>query len=173
MATAPCTVKGAYKGWATHPKWTRPPCAEKRRPESTGWYTRPKTVSPEECSAVLRWYCDVAAILAPGPAVPCERDEQRRAASERSFHDLARRWREDTETMSSIEDMALHPAYQRIIGMGPAALPLILRELERAPDHWFWALRAITGADPVEPEQRGDIKRMAAVWLAWARREGL
>ena len=36
-----------------------------------------------------------------------------------------------------------HPAYQQIISMGEAALPLILRELERNKDHWFLALMAI------------------------------
>lgn len=45
-------------------------------------------------------------------------------------------------------EMAMHPAYQRIIGLGPEVAPLLLRELERQPDHWFWALKALTGADP-------------------------
>lgn len=171
MATTPCVVKGAHELWATHAKWAHPPCGENRIAESTEWYKMRKSGAREKCSAVLQQYWDAAAMLAPEPAVLCGRDEQRRATLERSFHDLARCWREDTETMSSIEDMALHPAYQRIIGMGPAVLPLVLRELERTPDHWFWALQAITGADPVQPEQRGDIGRMAAAWLAWARQE--
>jgi hypothetical protein len=41
-------------------------------------------------------------------------------------------------------DMVTHPAYQQIIGLGKEALPLLFGELRRAPDHWFWALRAIT-----------------------------
>jgi len=33
-------------------------------------------------------------------------------------------------------------AYQQIIDMGLAVIPLILRELEQRPNHWFAALRA-------------------------------
>lgn len=39
----------------------------------------------------------------------------------------------------------MHPAYQQIIGMGPAVVPLLLNDLVRTRSHWFWALRAITG----------------------------
>lgn len=173
MATAPCVVKGAREEWTPHARWKRSSCVEKGIAESVGWYAAPKRVTLANCLALFQQHCHAAAVLAPEPAGQRVRDEQPLGTSEWSFRELARRWREDTETMSSIEDMALHPAYQRIIGMGPAVLPLILRELERAPDHWFWALRAITGADPVAPEQRGDIRGMAAAWLAWARREGL
>jgi hypothetical protein len=56
--------------------------------------------------------------------------------------------------------------------MGPAAVPLILRELERQPDHWFWALTAITGEDPVRPEDAGNIERMAQAWLALGQEQG-
>jgi hypothetical protein len=62
----------------------------------------------------------------------------------------------------------MHPAYQQIIGMGVDALPLILRELEREPDHWFWALEAITGENPVPPTDRGRLNEMARAWLRWA-----
>jgi hypothetical protein len=69
--------------------------------------------------------------------------------------------------------MVLHPAYQRIIGMGTAAVPFLLCELERRPDHWFWALTAITGADPVKPEHRGKLREMANAWLKWGKEQGL
>ena len=65
------------------------------------------------------------------------------------------------------------PSYQQIIGMGDMALPLILRELAREPDHWFWALHAITGADPVEPDARGDVRKMAKAWIEWATRQDI
>jgi len=86
-----------------------------------------------------------------------------------SFEELASQWREETKTISAIEEMAIHPAYQRIIGMGPAVIPNIMRALEKRPDNWFWALRAITGADPVQPEQRGRMSEMAKAWIAWAQ----
>ena len=69
-------------------------------------------------------------------------------------------------------EMAMHPAYQEIIGMGELAVPLILAELERDPDHWFWALKAITGADPVPEHCRGHLEEMAQAWLRWGRMQG-
>lgn len=86
-----------------------------------------------------------------------------------AFAKLAAQWQEETKATSAIEEVAMHPAYQRIVGMGPAAIPHIMRALERRSDNWFWALRAITGADPVTPEQRGRMSEMAKAWIAWAR----
>ena len=60
----------------------------------------------------------------------------------------------------------------QIIGMGPAVVPLILEELQREPDHWFWALEAITQQDPVPPEARGDVGAMADAWIAWGKQQG-
>ena len=90
----------------------------------------------------------------------------------RIFSVLAEEWRRDVIFTSSITDMVMHPAYQRIIGMGPVAVPLLLKELEREPDHWFWALRAITGENPVSPEQRGKLDDMTEAWLSWGREKG-
>jgi len=52
-------------------------------------------------------------------------------------------------------------------------VPLLLRDLEREPVHWFEVLQAITGEDPVAREQWGNIPAMAAAWLAWGRQHGL
>lgn len=98
----------------------------------------------------------------------------RRPLSEaEKFQSLAEAWRNDVRLTSSLTDMILHPAYQRIIGMGAAAIPFLLRELERKPDHWFWALTAITGVDPVPPEDRGKLRKMTEVWLKWGKEQGL
>jgi len=88
------------------------------------------------------------------------------------FGELAREWKANCGPASSITQLAMHPAYQRIIGMGAEAVPLILQELERSPDHWFWALHAITGADPVEHGDRGRIARMAEAWIRWGKEQG-
>lgn len=91
----------------------------------------------------------------------------------RQFHDLAEIVRSECAHLSSIREIALHPAYQQIIGMGPRALPLILRELEHNPGHWFWALRSITQEDPVFPNHQGVASKMTQDWLKWAHRKGL
>lgn len=88
-------------------------------------------------------------------------------ATANRFRKLAAWWREETALAASALETCTHPAYQQIIGMGQAAVPLILEDLKSEPDHWFWALKAITGQDPVPPEHRGDIRAMSADWLDW------
>ena len=88
------------------------------------------------------------------------------------FFDLKSRWETETAILSSITEIAMHPAYQQIIGMGQSAIPLILAEMNERPGHWFWALKSITGEDPVLPEQRGKIKEMTKTWLNWGREQG-
>ena len=88
------------------------------------------------------------------------------------FQHLVSQWHEERGATSSITKMAMCPAYQRIIAMGEAAIPLILRRLEQEgdePDMWFWALRILTNADPVPDEARGDTVAMARAWLQWGR----
>jgi hypothetical protein len=91
---------------------------------------------------------------------------------ERIFRRLAERWRSETGLLSSIEDKVLHPAYQQIIGMGPDVIPLILREMQRRPEHWFWALNAISREDPIDPEDEGNIRKMTETWLQWGMKRG-
>jgi hypothetical protein len=88
------------------------------------------------------------------------------------FRQLADQWIAETIDMSSISDMLLHPAYQAIIGMGPAIIPLLLDELEREPNHWFAALVAVTGENPVSPAYAGDVDMMVDAWLTWAGQRG-
>jgi len=97
---------------------------------------------------------------------------QRQSVAER-FRELLRHWKADVGPLSSATEMAMHPAYQQIIGLGNEAVPLLLRELKKEPDHWFWALKAITGVDPVEPIQRGRVKEMAGAWLRWGKEQEL
>jgi hypothetical protein len=89
------------------------------------------------------------------------------------FQALAETWRREVQFLSSVTEMVLHSAYQRIIGMGAAVVPHLLCELERRPDHWFWALTAITGADPIKPEDRGKLRKMTEAWLRWGKEQGL
>ena len=86
---------------------------------------------------------------------------------EDEFHRMADQWRKETGMLSVIQQKAIHPAYQRIIGMGKQALPLILRELETKRDHWLWALKAITGEDHGGPEHGFD--QAVTAWLQWGK----
>lgn len=85
------------------------------------------------------------------------------------FDELAATWHADTAFESSMTALVSHPAYQRVIGLGPEAVPYLLLSLKTQPDHWFAALTAITGADPVSRVDRGDVDKMALAWLDWGR----
>ena len=63
----------------------------------------------------------------------------------------------------------MHPAYQRIIGMGQPVASLVFRDLEQKPDRWFWALSAITGDNPVKPQQCDRMSQMAQAWMQWGK----
>lgn len=87
------------------------------------------------------------------------------------FCALKKEWQEDTMFSSSLREIVLHPAYQRIIGLGPRALPLIFDQLRRnPPTHWFWALVAIVGEDPAIESHT--LREAASLWLQWAARHG-
>ena len=91
----------------------------------------------------------------------------------RRFESLAAQWKEETRYLSSTTDIATNGAYQRIIGMGMPAVPLILEDLRGQPYHWFWALSAITGEDPVPQRLHGRVREMADAWIAWGAQKGL
>lgn len=88
------------------------------------------------------------------------------------FDRLAREWRSQKAPGMSLIEMATTPAYQTIIGMGPSAIPFILRELTLKLDHWFWALKAISGEDPVPEQDRGNLAKMRKAWLKWGEKHG-
>ena len=89
------------------------------------------------------------------------------------FHRLAREWKNQSRYLSNTAQMAMLRPYQRIIGMGQPVVPLILEELQREPDQWFWALEAITEENPVPPDSAGIVRTMAQAWVDWGRQRGL
>src|SRR5260370_9695720 len=86
------------------------------------------------------------------------------------FRSLARNWQEETAHLSSFTKRILNPHYQQIIGMGPAVVPFLLRDLAREPKDWFWALFSVTGENPVSPQAQARIAPMSEACLNWARR---
>jgi hypothetical protein len=88
---------------------------------------------------------------------------------ERKFLRLRDEWKAQRGPHSDTLSLVMHPAYQRIIGMGQEVVPLLLRELATNPDRWFWALRAVTEEDPVALEDRGNSKAMVRAWLDWGK----
>jgi hypothetical protein len=89
------------------------------------------------------------------------------------FRRLAAEWKEASRDLSNTAQMAMLRPYQGIIGMGPPVVPLILEELRREPDHWFWALEAITEQNPVPREAAGKVHLMAQAWIRWGQQQGI
>jgi hypothetical protein len=98
--------------------------------------------------------------------------EKKRKENERKFSILVRQWQDETGFMSSTSEAVIHPAYQRIIGMGEEAIPFLLKELTKASGRWFWALKSITGEDPVPEDQRGKTQLMIKAWIEWGKEKG-
>ena len=88
------------------------------------------------------------------------------------FYALASDWEKEVAGLSSTAQMSQHPAYQEIINMGSKIVPLLLSELKKNPLYWLSALSAITGENPIKPEQRGRVKQMASAWIEWGRNQG-
>lgn len=92
--------------------------------------------------------------------------------NQQKFNNLAATWKHDTQLESSASELLLNDAYQKIIGMGTDALPYIFQDLKSEPNHWFWALKSITGYDPLKPRQMGDLDEMTKEWLKWGSSKG-
>ena len=88
------------------------------------------------------------------------------------FASLASEWKHSVRIISDWNQMILHPCYQRIIGLGPNVIPLILKDLEQNGGHWFWALQALTGENPVAKEDAGKARKMTKSWLDWGKQKG-
>jgi hypothetical protein len=91
------------------------------------------------------------------------------------FNALAAQWSRERGISSSLSKVALCPSYQKIIGLGPDVVPLILQRLEEEnehPDYWFWALESITHDNPVSEGDVGNFRAMAKAWLAWGHSHG-
>ena len=94
------------------------------------------------------------------------------AADRAAFDRLADEWEFETALLSFSDQAADHPAHHAIIGMGEPVVPLILARMQSQGGHWFHALQAITGANPIKPSERGNIPAMQAAWQEWGKLNG-
>jgi hypothetical protein len=88
------------------------------------------------------------------------------------FTQFAKQWKSESRHIANADQMAMFQSYKNIISMGDPVIPLILEELRREPDHWFWALEAITLENPVPEEAMGNIEAMARAWIQWGIKMG-
>jgi hypothetical protein len=100
-----------------------------------------------------------------------ERKPQLDPKLEQRFNELASKWQRETCGLSSITKKITNINYLKIIAMGKAVVPLILRSLEKQPDHWFVALKALTDQDPTSPND--SFAQAVEAWLNWGKNERL
>jgi hypothetical protein len=96
-------------------------------------------------------------------------------SEEMEFNRLVEEWKREVRSKSLMVTIAMHPAYQQMVGMGEKALPFIFERIKRADEktyQWFWALAAITRQNPIPIELRGKVREMARVWLKWGQEHG-
>ncbi len=94
---------------------------------------------------------------------------QQETETAKVFEKLAMQWYSDTMRQSSFMSKILHPAYQKIIGLGEKAIPFILREPQDSASEWFWALEHIARENPVGAEIERP-SEMARIWIAWGKK---
>ena len=98
---------------------------------------------------------------------------KRESNLEKKFHDCAAAWKRDTGHLSVAGQIAKHPSYRRIVEMGEAAIPLILNDLKKEPNHWFLALSAIANDAPkVAERDKGKMKAISDAWIEWGKDKG-
>ncbi|MSQ27608.1 MAG: hypothetical protein EXR51_05660 [Dehalococcoidia bacterium] len=88
------------------------------------------------------------------------------------FRALADWWHEATDVLSSPSQKVKHRAYQRIIGLREAAVPLILEDLRDHGGYWFYALERITGTCPRPKDRPATFATVRQAWLKWGSDQG-
>ena len=88
------------------------------------------------------------------------------------FVELANRWHDETDYLSSPSSITNNDTYLKIISMGEPVIPLILQDLQERGGYWYRALRILSDEDPAPPESRGEVPKMKEAWLRWGRDRG-
>jgi hypothetical protein len=99
------------------------------------------------------------------------RHHKSKKRDEAKFKRLYTEWKAETEYHSSTGKKISNPHYQEIIAMGSDALPFILQLMVEEPQHWFVALKEISGEDPVPYGASFEESRLA--WLEWGESKKL
>jgi putative addiction module CopG family antidote len=112
---------------------------------------------------------DSEAVFESLKSIPIEQNENNYLELE--FYRLAENWKHETASLSSISKKINHQNYLKIVEMGNAVLPFILRALLKEPDHWFVALKNISKEDPIP--SGATFQDSVNGWLKWGQEKGL
>lgn len=84
------------------------------------------------------------------------------------FLSLTEKWNEETRIISNPSVIYANQNYLDIISIGTKAIPWILKDWETSDRHWFDALYKITGENPIQSINSGNIIKMKEDWILWA-----
>jgi hypothetical protein len=87
------------------------------------------------------------------------------SAIERRFKELADEWKRETGSLSFVRQKIAHRAFLQILVMGESALPMLIKEIQTDPNHWFLALRLIARTNPVR--DGSSVEEAVAAWMKW------
>lgn len=89
------------------------------------------------------------------------------------FLELKEKWKKETIFESSADKIFSNSNYVRIIDFGSDALPWIIKDLKRNGGFWFFALKKITGINPIKNENVGKYEGMKKDWIEWSEKHYL
>lgn len=96
---------------------------------------------------------------------------------EKRFFELAKAWKNQTAGYSLAGKKITNANYMDIIGMGVTlgnpVIKLILRDLQKGPEFWHFALKSITKQNPVPKENINDLRKVREAWLDWGEQNNL
>ena len=96
------------------------------------------------------------------------------------FDHLIQKWNDDTWMYSSISSIIDHPSYKMLANcefgtQKQDVLKLLLERLISGDFNvgFFCLLFQITGVDPVNPDDAGDVPAMTKAWIDWGKAQNL
>lgn len=84
-------------------------------------------------------------------------------------------WKQETKGYSSISKKINNKHYLKICESSPfVTVPLLLREMQTEPDHWFVALKHLTGTDPTQNCSKDcSFEEETQAWIEWGKENNL
>lgn len=92
---------------------------------------------------------------------------------ERKFNKLASKWKSETAGTSSPLKIRMNRNYQKIISEGRPMIKYILRDLQREPRDWFWALEVLVTEEENPTTEEMGFNDSVEAWIAWGRDRNL
>ena len=83
------------------------------------------------------------------------------------FTSLKDKWINETLIVSDPTELYSNENYQKIISLGDDIIPLLIKDMYNFKGDWSYALKKITGDNPVKKESKGKIDEIKKDWIDW------